>query len=198
MPLDKIKYFYWKKGLSTREVGKLLGISQWSVISKMRKYKIPRRKPAETLRIQFKKSPLSFNKKITLTAVEAKLYSAGLMLYWAEGAKAQHGIVDFSNCNKQMILLFLSVLRKIYRVQESRIRVLLYCYANQKVESLIDFWSRELKILKSQFTKPYVRNDFKFAQIDKMPFGLVHVRYNDKRLHKQILEDIDKIAFELS
>lgn len=164
----------------------------------MKKYKIPRRKPAETLKIQFDRSPLSFNKKIILMDPENKLYQAGLMLYWAEGAKADHGVVDFANSNPEMIKLFLSMLRKIYQIRGTKLRCLLYCYGNQAVDELIDFWSSQLTIPKSQFTRPYVRTDFKISQSGKMPLGLIHVRYNDKRLLRKILDDIDIIVSGLS
>ena len=60
-----------------------------------------------------------------------------------------------------MINVFVKFLREIYRVDEKRFRILLYCYSDQNVLELVDFWSKLTKIPKKQFTKPYIRKDFR-------------------------------------
>lgn len=44
------------------------------------------------------------------------------------------------------------------------------------------------RIPKSQFTKPYVRNDFRKEKEGKMKCGMVHIRYADKKLLAQIMK----------
>ena len=80
---------------------------------------------------------------------------------------------------------------------EKRIRASLYCYSNQNVQSLTEYWSDLLRIPRNQFYRPYVRSDYNLRKIDKMTHGLVHVVYSDIRLLKQILEEIGKIACSL-
>jgi len=48
-----------------------------------------------------------------------------------------------------------------------------------------------------QFTKPYVRKDYKIEKIDKMPYGLVHIRYADKKLYLQIEKWYNRLAVDL-
>jgi len=198
MNIGEVRQLYYREGLSAREVGERLGKSVWQVIKFMRKNQIPRRQASETQRIQFQKRPLSYQKKQRLSQLEYRLHEAGLMLYWAEGVKSGQSTVDLANSDQRMIVLFLRVLREIYRVNEGRLRVLLYCYQNQDVSRLIRFWSGLLNIPKHQFIKPYVRRDFDLNKTNRMPHGLVHIRYNDKRLYSQILEDIDIIVSDLS
>lgn len=81
-----------------------------------------------------------------------------------------------------MILIFLRFLRDICGIDESKLRVYLYCYADQKIGRLISFWSKITGIPSSQFTKPYVRNDFNPQKSGKMKYGLLHIRYGDKKL----------------
>ena len=57
-----------------------------------------------------------------------------------------------------------------------------YFYSNQDANKNINYWSRLTKISKKQFTKPYVRKDFREDKKDKMPYGLIHIRYSDKKL----------------
>lgn len=97
-----------------------------------------------------------------------------------------------------MIQLFLKMLREIYEVDEQRLRVFLYCYPNQDIENLIDYWVKTTKIDRRQFSKPYVRRDFSEAKSNKMRFGLVHVRYNDKKLLAKIKVDIDDLKRKLT
>src|SRR3972149_8672000 len=108
---DQIENLYWKKELSTTEIGRKLNLTVWQVIKRMRKYNIPRRKQWETQKLQFLRSPLSYKEKIHLTPQEKSLHIAGLMLYWAEGAKQTDHCVDFANSDKNMTLVFLNFLR---------------------------------------------------------------------------------------
>ena len=198
MIVPQIRGLYIKKRLSSREVAKRIGISQWSVISIMRRNDIPRRTFSEANRILFSRKPLSYKKKAGLTAKEKSLYEAALMLYWAEGTNKGGCTVDFVNSNEKMVLVFLKALRRIYRVDEERLRVFLYCYTNQNVNQLIEYWSKLLEISKSQFTKPYIRKDFDPRKKGKMPHGLVHIRYSDKKLFEQIKAEIDIICSKLN
>lgn len=192
LPLKEVKDLYYKKGLSARKVGEKLGASVWQVIKFMRKNNLPRRDQAETHHLAFLASPSSFKPKSKLTNKEKELKTAGLMLYWGEGAKATNTI-DLTNSDSLMIELFLRVLREIYGVKEERLRVLLYAYGNQDIKKLINYWVKITGIPQKQFTKPYVRQDFLEKKKNKMPYGLVHIRYNDKKLVTLIKSDIGKL-----
>lgn len=121
------------------------------------------------------------------------------MLYWGEGSKWQgEKIVDFANSDTDMIKVFLRFLREVCVVNEEKLRVYLYCYANQNQESLISYWSEVTKISKKQFSKPYVRKDYDSNKKGKMKYGLVHIRYADKKLlnliRTWIKENIEKFS----
>jgi hypothetical protein len=197
MDVFQVKKLYQEECLSAHEIGERLGKSVWQVIKFMKKHNIPRRSATATRKLQFERQPLSFEKKHALTALEKEIYLAGLMLYWGEGTKSGMYTVDFTNSDKRMVLIFLRMLREIFQIKEERLRVLLYCYANQNFDSLIRYWSRCLKIPKAQFLKPYIRQDFDLKKAHKMPYGLIHVRYNDKKLLRQIMQEIDIIAADL-
>jgi hypothetical protein len=198
MTVGKVRRLYWGEGLSAREVGERLGKTVWQVIKFMKKHNIPRRRAEETQKIQFQKKPLSYKKKSKLSQLERRLYEVGLMLYWAEGAKADKRVVDFANSDWRMVLIFLRMLRDIYCVDEKKLRVLLYCYANQVPDELISYWSKLLKIPRNKFYKPYIRKDFRQDKTQKMPYGLVHIRYADVKLFSQIQHDIGIIASEFT
>lgn len=183
-----IKKLYQGKKLSTIKIAKKLGITEWVVLNFMRRNNIPRRSFREANQILFNSKPVTFSLKSKLTEVEKRLKIAGIFLYWGEGAQLQgkNCSVDFANSKPEMIKIFLSFLRKICGINEKKLRVFLYCYSDQNVESIINFWYKVTGIPKNQFTKPYIRKDFLQAKSGKMKHGLAHIRYADKKLLIQI------------
>jgi len=180
-----VEKLYSKEKLSTIEIAKKLKTTTWTVMGFMTRNNIPRRTFKEASKISFENKPLTFFLKKGLSAKDKKLKMAGVFLYWAEGAKLNgknNCTVDFANSNPEMIKIFVKFLRDICRVNEKKLRVYLYCYSNQDIESIKDFWYKLTNIPKSQFSKPYVRNDFLPEKSGKMKYGLAHIRYADKKL----------------
>lgn len=156
----------------------------------MRRNNIKRRKFFETRKLQFERKPLTYRMKVNLSHKEMGLWYSGLSLYWAEGSKANKFSVDFANSDMDALLVFIKMLREIYKVDERKFRIFLYTHPTADLSGLIDFWANRLKVSKEQFSKPYIRKDFDINKAGKMPKGLVHIRYFDKKLLKQILSDI--------
>jgi hypothetical protein len=191
LPIDLVKKLYYEEKLSAREIGKKLNVTPWVIFKFMNKYGLERRNAHDTNLIKFQKKPLSFLAKDNLTQSEEKLRIAGLMLYWAEGSKTNN-TVDLANSNPNIIKLFLRFLRTICGIDKKRLRVYLYCYKNQDVDAIKNYWSCLTKIPLEQFSKPYVRSDFKPEKSGKMKYGLAHVRYHDKKLLEQINQWIEE------
>lgn len=187
----------YNSGLSAQEIGDRFGKTVWQVYRFMKRHSFSRRKSSETKNIKFRKSPLSFLFKESLSLKEKQLWTSGLMLYWAEGSKAGRYVVDFANCNTKMILIFLKMLRIVYQINEERLRIYIYCYSNQNTDKIIEYWSRMTLISKEKFTKPYIRTDYDPKKSDRMPNGLIHIRYADMRLLEKIKADIAKISFDI-
>ncbi|MFA7653437.1 MAG: hypothetical protein WCX97_00120 [Candidatus Magasanikbacteria bacterium] len=173
------------KGMMGQEVAAKLNISLKQVYGSLRRQKVPRKTLQEQNRILFEKKELSFHFKENLSISDRELLIAAVMLYYGEGAKT--GVtVDLANSDVGVIKLFLKFLRKICRVNEKRLRFYLYCFSDQDVGQLINHWSSQLKVEKGLFTRPYIRSTFNKGK-RKMPYGVLHVRYSDKKLLKKIL-----------
>lgn len=197
--LKDFKIFYYQQKLSAPEIAKKLNTSLDAVYYFMRRNRLPRRSFREQNLVRFENKKPSFVLKACNSISDKELRASGAMLYWGEGFQSDAASnVDFANSKPEMISLFLLFLRRICGIDESKLRAYLYCYANQNIDSLIDFWSKTTAISKEQFTKPYVRKDFDLQKIDKMKYGLLHVRYYDKKLlnliRRWIREYIDKFA----
>ncbi|MBP7215827.1 MAG: hypothetical protein KBA46_00925 [Candidatus Omnitrophica bacterium] len=176
----KIQQLYWDDNYSLDEIACKLGVSFWSMYGFMRKNNIPRRSQSQVNFVVNKDKPgFLLNEK--LDPEDEKLKIAGIMLYWAEGT-LKGKTVDFSNSNPDMISIFMRFLREVCGVSEGRLRVYLYAYPGQDIERLKRFWSCVSGIGISQFTKPYIRIGNPNFSHHKLSYGLVHIRYNDKKL----------------
>ena len=196
---NRIKNLYWKESRTVGEIAKKLGLSSWSIYEFMRRNKIPRRSYSDANYVFYRGKP-QFKLKEKLKSSEEQLKIAGIMLYWAEGTLIG-STVDFTNSNPRMVKVFLRFLREVCGVDNTRLRIYLYAYAYQDLGKLKSYWSSLTGVPVSQFTKPYVRIGNPNASGRKLLYGLVHVRYNDKRLLENIKawihEYISKICGEV-
>ncbi|MFH1111595.1 MAG: hypothetical protein V1712_00810 [Patescibacteria group bacterium] len=192
--LSKVKQYY-QAGNSAREIAEKLNVPLDAVYYFFRKYKIPRRSARENNELLFKKKAPSFKLKVNLSPNEELLKTAGVMLYWAEGSKwAGEVIVDFANSDPAMIRIFLAFLRKICGVNKNKLGCYLYCYDNQNPRQLLKFWSAVTRIPQARFSKPYIRKDSRKNKIGKMKYGLLHLRYYDKKLLLQLRQWINDFS----
>lgn len=197
MKLELIKQLYYCDGYSMRRVAEELGVSIDAVTYFMRRHRLERRTLQEDSAIRFQNKPLSYSIKENLSPDQEALRVIGVTLYWGEGYKTEKSNgIDLANSDVVMVAVFVRFLREVCCVDEKRLRVLLYCYANQDPEKLKRFWSKVTNIPLNQFSKPYVRKDFKDAMLDRMPYGMVHIRYADKKLLKTVMGWIEEIKIK--
>ena len=177
----------YQQNISGPDIAQKLGVQLRQVYRILVRHKIKRRSLSEQSKISFAKIPLSFNFKKVLSTKDRELLVAGTMLYYGEGAKTGT-TVDLANSDPNILKLFLKFLRNICGVNERRLRFYLYCFSDQNKVQLIKFWCKELKVRKDSFTKPYVR-DTQLGNISRrMAYGVLHIRYSDKKLLTKILE----------
>lgn len=193
-----LKKLYIKDELSAPVIAQRMGESLDAVYYAMRKHKIKRRDPSENGRILFSRKPLSYTLRKATSKELQQLKLAGTLLYWCEGYKTgrSHG-VDFANCDVAMLKLFMLFLRNVCGIDENRLRIFIYCHSNSNVEEIKRFWSKELRVKEGQFTKPYIQKNSRVDKQSKMPYGLVHIRYADKKLLWQILDWIEEYKQKL-
>ena len=189
---ERLRRMYWDRKLSVPEIARLVGVHRYTVYEWMQKFEIPRRDSRETSYLYYSKAKPQFRPKAELSTEDEKLKIAGVMLYWAEGAK-RGKTVDFSNSDFEMIKLFMGFLRRICGVNESRLRAYLYHHgALAEVERSMRFWSQATGIPIRQFSKPYIRSGNPHRSGGIMEHGLFHIRYSDSRLLQLILQWIDE------
>ena len=191
--ISRIKNLYWDRQFNVEQIAKILGVSFWSLYDFMDNNTISRRLPSETNYVANKNKP-QFRIKENLSEREQDLKIAGIMLYWAEGT-LRGKTVDFVNSNPDMVKIFLKFLREICGIDERRLRLYLYAYSYLDLKHTMNYWKKVTGIPLSQFTKPYIREGNPNLSNRKLPYGLVHIRYNDKRLLETLsnwIEDYKK------
>ena len=180
----------YQSGLPMRVVAEKYAVSIDAVTYVLRKLNIPRRSLIEANRLAYKaKKPSFLLRKRNKFSREMDI--AGAMLYWAEGYKTVNAMnIDFANSDPEMAELFMKFLYTRYILDPNKLRLRLYCYSDQNISSIIKFWSKKLRVPISQFSKPYVRTDFKIGG-KKLLYGVIHICYFDKKLLIDVLNLID-------
>ena len=195
--VNKLKNLYFKKGKSTLDLARYFDVSIDAITYAMRKYNIPRRSFKEASKRSFENKKMTFKRKNLQGSRKIIAETVLAMLYWGEGFKGNENSkmssVDFANSDPKMISIFMKAFRDVYDFDDRKLRAYIYCYSNQDVTGLINFWSKLTKIPKAQFTKPYIRDDSRInARV--MKYGLVHIRYHDMKLLINIKNLIDYVC----
>jgi hypothetical protein len=128
--------------------------------------------------------------------LQRELEAAALMLYSGEGAKTGT-TVDFANSDPRILKIFLRFLIDVCQVKKDRMRFYLYCFSDQNSKTLVEWWSRYLRVKGKYFTKPYVRKINSESRVRSMKYGVLHIRYSDKKLLEKILWLIDQTSEKL-
>ena len=110
------------------------------------------------------------------------------MLYWAEGTK--HNRVSglrFANTDPKMILLYMALLRKCYRIDEKRLRIRVHVHHYHNIEKTMQYWSQLTKVPLTQFGKIWIKPRSKTRKFRENFMGLCFVSYLDSSIRKEIL-----------
>lgn len=189
----------YRSGLSAQQVADHFKVSLDASYYALRRLKVKRRTAKETNSIRFEAKPLSYNLKTRLTKEEERLKISAVMLYWAEGYKVGRSTVDFANSDPNMVVIFWKFLLEICRVDKKRVRLHLYAYEGQDVQNLMQFWCTLIDLPKHHFIKPYIKKAaIPGPRGPRMVHGLVHIRYSDTKLLRQILQWIDEYRQDLT
>lgn len=108
-------------------------------------------------------------------------------LYWAEGTKVR-GILTFANTDPKLALLFITLLRNCYTLDESKLRIRLHLHEYHDEDNIKRFWSNLLKIPIRQFTKTYLKHRSKEKTFRRNIGGICFISYNSVYLKEEIVQ----------
>lgn len=189
----RIKNLYIS-GMSIAEVAKEIKMSSSGVRYQLRKENVVIRNRSVAVRIKHHKRLRSYSailpKKIPKSLTT--LYFIALALYWGEGSKTGN-TVAIANSDPYIILTFLSFLRKICKVDNNRLHILIHYHPDQDENELISYWSSLTNIKASQFYKSTIHNTGKKHSTKSIKFGTISLRYADSLLQKEIMARIEAL-----
>lgn len=107
-------------------------------------------------------------------------------LYWTEGSKGKE-VVQFANTDPQLALLFISLLRSSFKLDESKFRIRLHLHDYHPEKEIKEFWSKLLKVPESQFYKSYRKIRSKEKTFRRNFGGICFIKYNSVYLQKRIM-----------
>lgn len=111
----------------------------------------------------------------------------GSALYWAEGYKATHNTVNFSNSDPGMIALIMKFFREICEVAETKFRGVVHLHPHLNKEKAEKFWSKTSGIPLKQFHKiQYGISKVSKNKRDTLPLGTFTIVICDVRLQSRI------------
>ncbi|MBP9669827.1 hypothetical protein KBD75_00300 [Candidatus Woesebacteria bacterium] len=108
-------------------------------------------------------------------------------LYWAEGSKGI-GVLNFANTDSRLCLIFITLLRDCYELDESKFRIRLHLHNYHNEEELKKYWSELLKIPLSQFNQTIWKREPTSGKRYRQNYhGICFVKYNSVDLQKRIM-----------
>lgn len=96
------------------------------------------------------------SKKLNKLSSDA-FFTAGLMLYAAEGDKKNAERICLANTDPEIIKFFIRWMERFLYIGKEALKVQLHLYENMDVEAETGFWRTSLGWSKEQFYKPSIR-----------------------------------------
>ena len=111
------------------------------------------------------------------------------MLYWAEGSKHnQISGTKFANIDPNLSLLYVTLLRKCYSINEEKLKIGLYVHYYHSIKKVKRFWSETLNVPLDRFHKVYIKKRSKTKRYRKNFAGVCFIYYGDTKVRKELLE----------
>ena len=127
------------------------------------------------------------------TLSDRDLTMLALGLYAGEGSKTTSE-VSMANTNPLYLLVFVTWLRRVFDIDESRLKVVLYLHADLDLAAANTYWSGLLAIPQTQFRKPYRAVPDATIRTRKHQFGCATVRYSCVHTFRRVMAMIDAVS----
>jgi len=134
--------------------------------------------------------------------IKRELELAGIILYKCEGTRLRRDSrypngntfiysIEFTNSDPVLIKFFLKFIRKVIKIEESRLKCELFIYNDLEKEKIENFWSSVCQIPLSRFHKTIVLIA-KNSKYKPNPLGTCKIRYSDKKAYLKLNDLIEK------
>jgi hypothetical protein len=187
---------YINEKFSQQEIANKLNCSVHKVSYWMEKYFIKTRSISDAVYLKKnpKGDPFNFTKPKTIE--DAVLFGLGLGLYWGEGTKANKTSVRLGNTDPELILSFILFLEKIFTVKRKQLHFSLQIFSDMGEGAALDFWTKKLKISKSQFYKTTITPQRSIGTYrKKTQYGVLIVYFHNRKMRDNLVNLLGERKF---
>ena len=114
------------------------------------------------------------------------LFISGLMAYWVGGDRVSKYNLRLGNSDPGVLLIFASFLEKFLAVQRGKLRAQVFYDETLNADLCREFWSMNLKLDKSQFTKNIILK--RKTKTKKSRYGNCNIGITSRFLKTKMLE----------
>ncbi len=173
--------------LTNEEINSLRSKNEVRIEKYRQTMKYKRESKLEEYRIKSIKDMLPLSKK--------ELMIAGLFLYWGEGNKASRHMVSINNTDPRLVKFSLFWFQHILNIPKKKIKIFVHLYTDMNIKAELAYWSKELHMPLSNFSRPYIKESFR-KNIDQKGYGhgTCGIIVNNTVIKDTILANIDVIA----
>lgn len=109
------------------------------------------------------------------------------MLYWAEGTKYDKGGLVFTNTDPRLSYLFITLLRRVFIIDETRLRVRLHLHEYHDQDKAVRYWSDLLAVPVEQFQSVYIKKRNSSKKFRRNFMGICFIKYGDSQMRRKVL-----------
>jgi DNA-binding transcriptional MerR regulator len=118
-----------------------------------------------------------------------KDFIAGVMLYWAEGAKSRNSL-GLANTDPELMSFYIKFIRKFFNPNEDKFKLRIRWFSNNGLSynEIKNFWIKKLNLNDKQIkdSKDIHGKTNNCSQIGKFPYGIVVLEVHDTSIIQKI------------
>lgn len=194
--MDKklLELWYLRDKKSVHTIARELNCSDGKINYWLEKHSIKKRSISEAVYTMHNPNGDPFSPKVLRTSEDSFLFGLGLGLYWGEGTKMNPTSVRLGNTDPYLIRAFLIFLRKIYCIDDSKLRFAIQIFTDMDQKKEEKFWREFLNVDTNQFYKTInTRSGSIGTYRKKSEHGVLTVYFGNKKLRDILIGEIEKM-----
>lgn len=194
MDKELLEKWYVNDKKSVNEIAHASHYSEGKINYWLKKFSIQKRSISEAVYTKHNPNGDPFLPRAIRVNSDAFLLGLGLGLYWGEGTKKNLRTVRLGNTDPYLLKAFLVFLRKMYAIDESKLRFALQIFTDMNQEREEKFWRDFLHVNKKQFYKTInTRSGSIGTYREKSKHGVLTVYFGNKKLRDILVHEIEKM-----
>ncbi len=194
--VNELSQLYINENKSMKEIASTLNCSLHKIAYWMKRYKIDSRSRSEATYVKRNPSGDPFKFSMPKTLDKAILFGMGLGLYWGEGTKADKNSLRLGNSDSVLLKVFIDFLFTFFKIDRNKLRFGIQIFNDIKPIDALNFWSKNLKMNKSQFFKVIITpSRGKGIYKKKIKYGVLTIYLSNKKLRDVVVSKLKEFGY---